>query len=204
MRTQVQSPATMWKGGHVLHIPWSQWWRSGDMDFHSSWPASPADHQGVWGSVRDCSSLSHHLKVELTEKDMCTHTDANITQCHTHSPLFYSACYGQYLEHLPCGQDLAVDRNIRYPWHPLLLSLWLFLMYCSWASATILISPWLGEWLTRRQEWYVSADSCFFFFFSAMNEQELQLGRNAWSMRCKRPYSLVSQCWGLNPGSCVC
>lgn len=31
-------------------------WRQ--MDFHSSWPASPADHQGVWGSVRDCSPPS--------------------------------------------------------------------------------------------------------------------------------------------------
>lgn len=88
MRIRVQSPATMWKGGHVLRIPWSQWWRSGQMDFRSSWPASPADHQGVWGSVRDCSPLSHPPKVELTGEGMCTHTDANITHSATHTPHF--------------------------------------------------------------------------------------------------------------------
>lgn len=59
-----------------------------ETDFHSSWPASPAGHQGVWGSVRDCSPLSHPPKVELTGENMCTHTHANITHSATHSPHF--------------------------------------------------------------------------------------------------------------------
>lgn len=178
-------------------------WRHGFPQLLASQPSWSSGSLGF--SERLLSPLPSPQSGTDWRRHVHTHRCKHNTRCHTHSPLFYSACYGQYLEHLPCGQDLAVDRNIRYLWRPLLLSLWLFLMYCSWASATILIRPWLGEWLTRRQEWYVSADSCcFFFFFSAMNEQELQLGRNTWSMRCKRPYSLVSQCWGLNPGSCVC
>lgn len=158
MRTRVQSPATMWKGGHVLHIPWSQWWRSGQMDFRSSWPASPADHQGVWGSVRDCSPLSHPPKVELH-----THQCKHNTQCHTHSPLFYSAFYGQYLEHLPCGQERQIPVT---PPAPQPLAILNVLLLDQWHSSYLLLPGRMTNQEARVMFLLIS----WGFFFPAVNE----------------------------------
>lgn len=147
------------RGAHSAHpvISVMEKWRHGFPQLLASQPSWSS------GSLGFSERLLSPLPSPQSGTDWGRHVHTH--RCKHNSPLFYSACYGQYLEHLPCGQEPAVDRNIRYLWHPLLLSLRLFLMYSSGASATILICPWLGEWLTRRQEWYVSADFCFFFFF---------------------------------------